>query len=317
VLFVGASGAGGIVREIDLAGQTIHEFSVDDLNQSLGAAGYGWTANAIHHDMVALPNGHLLLLVNSHKTFNDLPGFPGATEVLGDSIVDLDPDYKPVWVWSAFDHLDVNRHPMQFPDWTHANAILYSPDDGNILLSMRHQYWVIKIDYANGQGLGDVLWKLGYQGDFNLLNSTSPADWFFAQHFANIISPNSTGDFQLALFDNGDNRVLDSSGTTCGSTGAPACYSRPAMFDVHESARTAQLLWSYIVPYSFWGGAIQELPNSNIFFDITAPSDNSNGARVMELTQEQTPQIVWQLDINGQNSYRTIHLPSLYPDVQW
>jgi len=312
--------SGGTVREIDLAGTTINEFTVDDLNKSLATAGYTWTAIAIHHDFVALPNGHLLLLVNSNKDFTDLPGFPGTTHVLGDSIVDLDENLTPVWVWSTFDHLDVNRHPMQFPDWTHSNALLYSPDDGNLLLSVRHQYWVLKIDYANGQGTGDILWKLGYQGDFTLQNSTSPADWFYAQHYANIVSPNSSGDFQLALFDNGDNRVLDTLGTTCGSNGAAACYSRPVLFEVNETDKTAQILWSYPTVYSFWGGAIQELPNGNMFVDITTPSDMTppnSGARILELTQEPNPQIVWKLEVANQNSYRTIHLPSLYPGVQW
>ncbi len=317
VLFVGASGPGGVVREVDLTGKTIQEFTVADLNTWLSAANITWTANAIHHDFVELPNGHLLLLVNINKDYSDLPGYPGTTTVLGDAVVDLDQNFNPVWTWSSFDHLDVNRHPMQFPDWTHSNAILYSADDGNIVLSMRHQSWILKIDYANGTGTGNVLWKLGYQGDFTLLDSTTPADWFFAQHFANIISPNTTGDIQVAMFDNGDNRVLDSSGTTCGSAGAAACYSRPAIFEVNETALTAQVQWFYIVPYSFWGGVIQELPNNDMFFDITTPADNPTGARVMEVTQEASPQVVWQVDVNGQNSYRTIHLPSLYPGVQW
>jgi hypothetical protein len=47
------------------------------------------------------------------------------------------PQYRnPVWLWNAFDHLDVNRQPMGFPDWTHANAILYSSDDGNLIVSL-------------------------------------------------------------------------------------------------------------------------------------------------------------------------------------
>jgi arylsulfate sulfotransferase len=316
-LFVGTTAPGGTIREIDLSGATVHEFAVTDLNKWLIQAGYTWVANSIHHDFVMLPNGHLLLLVNTNKKFNDLMGFPGQTTVLGDVIVDLDPDYNPVWVWSTFDHLDVNRHPMMFPDWTHSNSLVYSPDDGNLILSMRHQSWVIKIDYANGQGTGDILWRLGYGGDFTLLNSTSPADWFYAQHYAHIVSPNGTGSFQLAMFDNGDNRILDTAGTSCGSAGAPGCYSRPAIFQVDENAKTAQIVWAYPTVYSLWGGDIQELPNTNIFVDVTTPADNVTGARVLELTQEANPQTVWQLDINGQNSYRTTHLPSLYPGVQW
>ncbi len=33
---------------------------------------------------------------------------------------------------------------------------------------MRNQSWILKIDYANGTGTGNVLWKLGQDGDFTL-----------------------------------------------------------------------------------------------------------------------------------------------------
>ena len=287
VLFGGTTGPGGMVREIDLAGRTIHEFTVDQLNQWLTTAGVTWKANAIHHDITELPNGHLLVLVNTRKKFIGLPGHRGITNVLGDAIVDLDSNYKPVWSWSAFDHLDVNRHPMLFPDWTHANTIAYSPQDGNIVLSLRNQSWVIKVDYRNGEGTGNVIWKLGYQGDFTLLDSTLPADWFYAQHFADFADSKSTGESQLAVFDNGNNRFPDFSGKICPSSAdevqytwpalfgrhIPDCYSRPALFGINETRRTARLLWSHVVPYSYWGGVTMDLASKNMFFDITSPSD--------------------------------------------
>ncbi|HEX3740614.1 MAG TPA: aryl-sulfate sulfotransferase, partial [Terriglobales bacterium] len=85
VLFGGTTGPGGMVREIDLAGRIIHEFTVDQLNKWLAVAGYPWKANAIHHDIVELPNGHLLVLVNTKKDFADLHGIYGTTSVLGDA----------------------------------------------------------------------------------------------------------------------------------------------------------------------------------------------------------------------------------------
>ena len=315
VLFY-AGGFGGTLREIDLAGNIVRQFTYSDLSQSLSNAGYDLPVVSMDHEVLLLPNGHLLLLVGTYRVFTDLPGYPGQTTVFGNAIVDLDPNNNAVWVWNAFDHLDVNRHPMNFPDWTHANSLYYSVDDGSLLISLRHQSWVLKIDYRDGQGSGDVLWKLGYQGDFEL-GSGAPANWFYAQHYANIVSPNTTGDLQLALFDNGDSRVLDSDGTTCGSSGAPPCYSRAAIFEVNETTRTANLAWADTTPYSFWGGVTQVLPNTDVFFDETAPEDNPTGARIMQVTQDQNPKVIWQLDINGQNSYRTIHLPSLYPGVAW
>lgn len=106
----------GVVREIDLAGNIVSQFTAGDLKNWLQAAGYNLPINSIHHDLLPLPNGHLIVLVNYHKDFTDLPGRPGTTTVLGDALIDLDPQHNPVWVWDSFDHLDVNRHPMNFPD---------------------------------------------------------------------------------------------------------------------------------------------------------------------------------------------------------
>lgn len=44
-------------------------------------------------------------------------------------------------------------------DWTHSNSVTPTPD-GHMLLSIRHQDWVVKINYANGTGDGAVLWRL-------------------------------------------------------------------------------------------------------------------------------------------------------------
>jgi arylsulfate sulfotransferase len=308
---------GGTLQEVDLAGNVIRQFDYNALSQKLQAAGYNIQVFSIDHDFVLLPNGHLLLIVSDTRVFTDLPGYPGQTTVTGDAIVDLDANNNPAWVWDAFDHLDVNRHPMSFPDWIHANALVYSADDGNLFLSSRHQSWILKIDYANGSGAGDVIWKLGYQGDFDL-SSDVPSDWFYAQHDANIASSNSTGNFQMAMFDNGDDRIFDSSGTTCVGTSLPYCYSTAAIFNVNETTMTAGRFWSFQTPYSFWGGVARVLPNADIYVDETAPIDlGLTGSRVLELTQSPNPAVVWQLEIDGQNSYRTIHLPSLYPRVQW
>lgn len=316
LVLYGEGSPGGTVQEIDLAGNVISGFDYRSLSQKLASAGYSLQVFSIDHDFVRLPNGHLLIIVSDTRVFTNLPGYPGQTTVTGNAIVDLDSNYNPVWVWDAFDHLDVNRHPIFFPDWTHANALVYSPGDGNLLLSLRHQSWVLKIDYQNGTGHGDIIWKLGYQGDFTL-NTNLDSDWFFAQHDPNIISPNSTGAIQLAMFDNGDGRP-DANGYPCAGLVPPLCYSTAAIFNVDENAKTASRWWTLTTPYSWWGGTTGVLPNSNVFIDETAPGDlNLTSARVPEVTQSPNPTTIWQMEIDTQNSYRAIHLPSLYPDVQW
>jgi hypothetical protein len=250
-------------------------------------------------------------------------------QVVGDGLIDLDENWNPVWVWNSFDHLDVNRHLEGLPDWTHANAVVHTAD-GNLLLSMRHQSWVIKIDYRDGVGTGDILWRLGYQGDFTLVRDgavvNDPAAWFSYQHFPSIVSENGP-ERTLAIWDNGNNRVLDQQGHVCEQVTAggtfPACYSRAAVFKIDESTRVADLLWEDRLPYfGIWGGSINQLPNGNVEFDLNAPRTPPAPAAasiVREVTQTDDPQVVWQMQIapTNQNAYRAYRIPSLYPGVTW
>ena len=82
---------------------------------------------------------------------------------------------------------------------------------------------------------------------------------------------------------------------------------------------TATLLWqdNFAPVYSLWGGSAQQLADTNVVFGITTPSDDPTGARYMEVTSKPTPQVVLQMEVSGQNAYRAVHLPSLYPGVQW
>jgi len=305
-----------VVREVDLAGTTIREISLDTLNTRLAAANYNLVATDIHHDILPLANGHWILIVSTTKQFTDLPGLPGTTTVIGDALVDLDANLNPVWVWSTFDHLDVNRHPMSFPDWTHSNAVLYSPDDGDLLLSMRHQNWIIKIDYKDGLGTGDIVWHLGEGGDFTLQNGTDPTDWFYAQHGPSLVTPNTSGTFSLAVFDNGNDREFPA-GVNCGTSGAPPCgpYSTVPILQIDETAKTAALTFHDLLTpgFSVFGGNAEVLANGNVEFDMCAVSP----AAVYEVTQETNPQTVWQMTIGSNYAYRAFRMPSLYPGVQW
>jgi arylsulfate sulfotransferase len=283
------------------------------------AAGYDFYPSFYHHDICPLPNGHLIVLLQTSKQFTDLPGYPGTIEVIGDALVDLDENWNPVWSWNSFDYLDVNRHLNGLPDWTHGNAVIYSPKDGDLFFSMRHQSWVIKIDYANGSGTGNILWRLGYEGDFALtqngIPSTDPSLWFAFQHYPSIVSE-SGALTTMSVWDNGDFRVTDTNGNTCLP---PACYSRAVIFKVDESAMIADLMWQDLPGlYGLWGGSISQLENTNIEFDLNAPLPTTTfTSQIQEVTQTSSPQVVWQMDIAGANAYRAYRVPSLYPGVTW
>ncbi len=313
------------LREIDLAGNTIREMDIATLDQKMQAAGFDFSPVAYHHDLLPLANGHVILLTNSVKDYSDLPGYPGSLGVVGDGLIDLDENWNPVWAWNAFDYLDVNRHLNGLPDWTHSNALVYSAEDGNLLLSMRHQSWVLKINYNNGAGSGNVIWHLGYQGDFALSTNNVPNDdpsqWFSFQHFPSLISQ-SGPQTSLAIWDNGDNRVLDSDGDICGAppTNTP-CFSRPTLWQVDESAMVADLLWADPLPYfGVWGGSINQLGNGNVEFDLNAPAlppAPNVASEVQEISQTSNPLVIWQMQITAANAYRAYRVPSLYPGVSW
>jgi len=299
-----------VLREIDLAGNSLSQITGDRLNQELDVFGYHHHIKVFHHDFLRLPNGHTILLASEDRQLSNLVGLSKPTLVEGDDVVDLDQNLKPVWVWSTFDHLDPNRHPLApYPDWTHGNALVYTPDH-NLLLSLRNQSWIIKIDYEDAIGNGDILWKLGYQGDFTLTSGDS-SNWFYGQHAPHLLSSNGST-LTLAIFDDGNDRVA-SNGSSCASD----CYSRPIIMDVDETAKTATVEFSdHLDLFTIWGGDVRQLGSGNVEFDISAPS-GLPGSRVEEITDTSFPRVVWQMDMSLADAYRAYRIPSLYPGVQW
>jgi arylsulfate sulfotransferase len=312
------------VREVDLAGNTVRDISMSDLNQKLAvsnlrdADGNVYLLRSFHHSVLPLPNGHWLLLTAYTKNYTNLPGYPGTLPVIGDALVDVDQNSNPVWVWNTFDNLDINRHPMNFPDWTHSNDLLYSTDDHNLLLSIRHQNWVIKIEYLDGLGSGKVLWRLGEGGDFKLVGGTDPTDWFYAQHGLSYFTPNTTGDFRMGLMDNGNDRTFPTGQVSCrpAANQTATCYSTMPVLEINESNMTATLVTHYTPPssyFSYFGGNAELLQNGDMHVNFCAPY---SGAIVQELDPTGS-RVVWQGTTPGADQFHANRLPSLYPGVQW
>jgi arylsulfate sulfotransferase len=310
-------GANSVLQEVDLTGTVIWQLTAADLNKALASAtcsGCNITVAGTHHDFVMLPSGHLIVIASTEQTV-------AGKIVTGDVLIDLDANHNPVWLWNEFDHLDVNRQPYMFPDWTHTNAVIYSADDGNLIISIRHQNWLVKIDYANGKGAGDILWKLGYQGDFTLAGGTDPTDWFYAQHGPSFVTTNTTGQFSLILFDNGNDRFLPSGQAQCVTQATPSCYSTVPLLQLDETAKTATLEFHpKTVHFSYFGGNAAVLKNGNVEYCETA---GNHGGEIHEITQDSNAQLVWimqaSIDATGHYPYmyRGQRIPSFYPGVQW
>ncbi|HXX14993.1 MAG TPA: aryl-sulfate sulfotransferase [Candidatus Eremiobacteraceae bacterium] len=307
------------IREIDLAGNIIHEVTLNTINQSL-AQSLTWGIAELNHDMLMLPNGHLILLANVAQSVSNVPGVPAGTEVTGNALIDWDLQLgQAVWTWSTFDHLALTHAPYGISDWTHGNALAYSPDDGNLLFSMRNQNWVVKINYQDGEGDGSILWRFGPGGDFTLPNGQAPIEWNYGQHYVTIQSPNSSGIFNLMLFNNGNNRLVDANNDVCGTPGFIACYSSVPIFQLNEYNKTASVLWEDKLDpaYSVCCGDALVLPNGDVEFDVALDVNSPNLSYIEEVAQTEAPELIWRMNVQGQLSYRGFRIPSLYPGVTW
>jgi hypothetical protein len=297
------------LREFDLVGTTIRETNAARVSEQLVAMGMH-PINAFHHEVRPLPDGKILALGGSERILTDVQG-PGDVDVVGDTILVLDANLQVLWAWDTFDHLDPHRKatlnetctpiangcsPIYLAplanDWTHSNSVQLTPD-GNILLSVRHQDWVIKIDYQNGNGSGDILWRLGKDGDFQFL-SDDPYPWFTHQHDASIGS-----DGLMSLFDNGNVRFAAHN----------SAHSRGQVISLDEQNLTATLVLNVdLGDYSIALGSAQKLDNGNYHFHMGyLPA--SLTARAVEV--DPSGAIVYQLDI-GELEYRSFRRADLY-----
>ena len=301
-----------ILREIDLAGNSLRETNIDAVNAQLSAMGHG-IIHTFTNDAQRLPNGQTAVIGFTERTV-DINGTP--TNYIGDIVVVLDANFQLTWAWDAFDHLDVNRGPVlgeivqpggtepsaavpNLPavDWLHINTVSMSPGDRNLVLSVRHQDWVIKIDYANGAGDGHVVWRLGQGGDFTV-NFTDPKQWFSHQHTAHYID-----DHTLILFDNGNTRRASD----------PTANSRGQVWTIDEQTMTATLVFSADMgTYSDRVGSGQRLSNGNYSFTSGAIGSPPFVGQSVEVLPDGSKTYVLQV---GRGLYRSYRTRTLYEGI--
>jgi arylsulfate sulfotransferase len=295
-----------ILRKVDLVGMTVLETNAARVNEQLAAMGKR-AIGGFHHEARQLPDGRILVLAGVEQILTNVQG-SGAVDVLGDMIVVLTPDLQVLWTWDTFDHLDPTRVatlndqcvtggcPPTFlsatvNDWTHGNCVSQTPD-GNLLYSSRSQDWVIKIDYENGQALGDIIWRLGPGGDFQL-NSSDPSLWFTHQHDPQFLDDGVT----LPLFDNGNVRNLAD----------PTQNSRGQVLTINEQAKTADLILNVdLGAFSVALGAAQRLPNNDYHFDLGYLADGTYSVEVSGAGKT-----VYSLHAQAPE-YRSFRMPDLY-----
>jgi len=324
--FIGISDQDGVgddkmLKEFDMAGNPIRETNWPILNTEINAyrAAHHLTPatvriNYMSHEGHRLPNGNTLTMVSEERVANQ---GQGNVDVLGDIILVLDQNFQLIWAWDSFDYLDVTRKallndtctagaagcPAMFfnkqpngqtytvaNDWTHANSIAEDPSDGNLIISLRHQAWVVKVFYNNASGDGHIMWRLGNQGSFTLANGTPSSSWFNYQHDAGF-----QNNGLLTLFDN-NNMKTD------------GVDSRGQAWSLDQTHLVATLVQDYDLGVeSFALGAAQWLPSGNYWFG--AGFINYDETQATEFTPSGS--VVFK-DQSGNTTYRAFRIPTMY-----
>jgi len=315
----------------------------------VGAACLG----AFHHEAIqTLPNGQTAFIVDIEEIFpagtqGDTSGLP--VDIVGDMIVVLNSNWQVDWFFDSFQHagggtqLDINRPavlgetcvnnqsgcPPIFllgagiaplaKDWLHANSLYYWPQDGSIVWSSRHQDWIMKIDYENGAGKANILWRMGLDGDFVFNNTyNDPWPWFSHQHEAGM---ENSGLGPMTIMDNGNTRVSPpplglGSGDTRGMALTVTQVEPPASCSSSAGNCTVTpVLSADLGVYSVAMGSAQLLSNGNYFYLaalVALPKGVEASYSIELLPTPGTDTGTQVLSLGGPESYRAWLLPSLY-----
>lgn len=222
-----ASTNGELITEMTLGGDVVRQwYAAGKWTDSTPPAGaIRVDAPLFHHRINLLPGGNLLLLTVEIRTFDNWPSSETdadaareTAQLAGDIVLEVTPGGEIVNRWPLFDLLDPYRlcygsrakywERRGFPgtmDWCHANAVSHDASDDSLLVSLRHQDCIVKIDRTSGA----LVWILGDPANWKspwadkLLVPAGDLSWQYHQHDCSA-TPQGT----VLCFDNGNYRAV-------------------------------------------------------------------------------------------------------------
>lgn len=305
----------------------------------------------VHHEVAFQSDGSFWTF---HKAPVVVPDYPTSEldpfttapgEVDGDVVVHLAADGTLLNEWPLIDRLDPNRIGFGSLDasggngfdWAHANAIVPLPDEGMVLVSLRHQDAIVKLALPDGE----IQWILGNPDGWSpefvpyLLTPTAGTRWPYHQH-----GPMVGADGRITMFDNGNDRRTTpySQDPVVGGL-----YTRIVQFEVDENNRTVtQTFESYGTQspgggyrlYSQALGNADVLPvTGNVFASFAYLHEENEVANVDISRGDKSLRVIEVDPLNGDTVWdlraytdfdtaplglltdRAIHIPSLYPST--
>lgn len=266
----------------------------------------GGPVDGNHHDAITLPGGrvaalsaHIVQTSRGPILADRVLVYEATPEQAGDEwelvwSVDLDavldPE-RPAVLGDLCNALTCPGTPPGTEDWSHSNALAYDPADGNLLISVRNQAWVVKLAYEDGAGDGSAVWRLGPEGDFTAAGG-DPSPWPTYAHDVNLDDQG-----RLYVYDNGNVRCdLEAD-----------CESRGQVWELDELSMVATpVLNVRLGVYQFALGGARPAPGGGVF------TSGLNPTRIDFLGFD--PADDSQVDVPGLTAYRAFWRRSLYAE---
>jgi hypothetical protein len=246
-------------------------------------------------------------------------------EVFLEHIVEVEPTGPTtgniVWEWHIWDHLiqdfdpsksnygdveeqpellDINFTAHKRSDWLHVNSVAYNADLDQIVISSRTLCEIYVIDHStttaeaaghsggnSGKG-GDIMYRWGNPQSYH--RGTPEDQQLFGQHDAHWIAPGLSGEGNILIFNNGEERPGDDY-SSVDEIVPPVDAEGNYLLLPDAPYGPAEPTWSFTTEtpsdfYSYRIGGAQRLPNGN-----TLICSGSDGV-FLEVTND--GEIIWK-----------------------
>lgn len=344
--------------EIDLLGFTRSQYYAEnrpfpepDNPDAIAIRGH----QTLHHQPYQMPNGDFLSFtanaypIEGYYTSDTDPAAPRKDQmVMADTVIQFSQTGEQVWTWNTMDYLDPFRIGYdtfwaywwvrgfdQHVDWTHANGVSYDERDDSVLISLRNQSAILKIDRQTSE----IKWILGRHDNWperlkdKLLKPVGDLTWPAYQH-----NPRITHTGSVILFDN------RAHGGALAFEDRPPVnkgFSRGVEFEVDEDAMTVRQVWAssdgteddpcytnamsdawrlpqtdnYLVIHAFCLPRYEGMTEDSMDETRRAPGDFPYGGRILEFSGDD---LILRIDVVDPNDliqwevYGGFRAPGLY-----
>jgi len=231
------------------------------------------------HDFVLISDNDYIIESYVIKNVGNIPSYVPhyPNEAVVAPLIEEIQNGSVVWYWDAAADTsfyanaatgNVYTDSAAAQDYVHLNSMYIDPRDNNLIISMRNQCQIRKLNRQTGA----TMWKLGGKNSDFTLDS---AEVFLYQHHATLVDSNKT----LLIFDDGDPTLRP--------------YSRVLEFQLDETDKLVTGFKSFTIPEPFTDvmGSVQKIGNDyfigggsgNYILDV----NYTTGQKVVEMISNQ------------------------------